>query len=141
MIDSSEKRNRQLAFELQNSHVCEKRSNLEERLVHAFSKTTCFGPEDSLGISHDMPPCKVPFYYLHNFGSLTRRSEFLVRMVFIISKFEWECMGYENLIIGVVDCSQSPIFTVRSSNSSVHALHGHLRNFDKSKYSNMTPRI
>ena len=28
MIDGSEKRNRQLAFELQNSHVCEKRSNL-----------------------------------------------------------------------------------------------------------------
>ena len=27
MIDSSEKRNRQLAFELQNFHVCEKRSN------------------------------------------------------------------------------------------------------------------
>ena len=27
MIDRSEKRNRQLAFELQNSHVCEKRSN------------------------------------------------------------------------------------------------------------------
>ena len=27
MIDSSEKRNRQLAFELQNSHLCEKRSN------------------------------------------------------------------------------------------------------------------
>ena len=27
MIDSSEKCNRQLAFELQNSHVCEKRSN------------------------------------------------------------------------------------------------------------------
>ena len=34
MIDSSEKRNRQLAFELQNSHVCEKRSNgdLEKNL-------------------------------------------------------------------------------------------------------------
>ena len=28
MIDGSEKRIRQLAFELQNSHVCEKRSNL-----------------------------------------------------------------------------------------------------------------
>ena len=28
MIDGSEKRNRQLAFELQNSHVCEKRSKL-----------------------------------------------------------------------------------------------------------------
>ena len=27
MIDGSEKRNRQLAFKLQNSHVCEKRSN------------------------------------------------------------------------------------------------------------------
>ena len=27
MIDGSEKCNRQLAFELQNSHVCEKRSN------------------------------------------------------------------------------------------------------------------
>ena len=26
MIDGSEKHNRQLAFELQNSHVCEKRS-------------------------------------------------------------------------------------------------------------------
>ena len=26
MIDGSEKRNHQLAFELQNSHVCEKRS-------------------------------------------------------------------------------------------------------------------
>ena len=28
MIDGSEKRNRQLAFELQNSHVCKKRSKL-----------------------------------------------------------------------------------------------------------------
>jgi len=28
MIDGSEKRNRQLAFELQNSHVCEKRSKM-----------------------------------------------------------------------------------------------------------------
>ena len=27
MIDGSEKRNRQLAFELQISHVCEKRGN------------------------------------------------------------------------------------------------------------------
>ena len=28
MIDSSEKCNRQLAFELQNLHVCEKRGNM-----------------------------------------------------------------------------------------------------------------
>ena len=31
MIDGSEKRNRQLAFELQNLHVCEKRSNMSHR--------------------------------------------------------------------------------------------------------------
>ena len=30
MIDDSEKRNRRLAFELQNSHFCEKRSNKRE---------------------------------------------------------------------------------------------------------------
>ena len=33
MIDGSKKRNRQLAFELQNSHVCEKRSNVAELVV------------------------------------------------------------------------------------------------------------
>ena len=32
MIDGSEKRNRQLAFELQNSHVCEKGSKSNPRL-------------------------------------------------------------------------------------------------------------
>ena len=31
MIDGSEKRNRQLTFELQNSHVCEKRSKVQRR--------------------------------------------------------------------------------------------------------------
>ena len=31
MIDGSEKRNRQLAFELQNSHVSENRSNAKKR--------------------------------------------------------------------------------------------------------------
>ena len=33
MIDGSQKRNRQLAFELQNSQVCEKRSNLRAILA------------------------------------------------------------------------------------------------------------
>ena len=37
MIDGSEKRNRQLAFELQNSHVCEKRSKL--RLTQLYAST------------------------------------------------------------------------------------------------------
>ena len=35
MIDGSEKRNHQLAFELQNSHVCEKRSKA------LFPKNNC----------------------------------------------------------------------------------------------------
>ena len=33
MIDGSEKRNRQLAFELQNSHVCEKRSKKKKKIA------------------------------------------------------------------------------------------------------------
>ena len=33
MIDGSKKRNRQLAFELQNLHVCEKRSNITLILI------------------------------------------------------------------------------------------------------------
>ena len=33
MIDFSEKRNRQLAFELQNSHVCEKRSKKKTKIA------------------------------------------------------------------------------------------------------------
>ena len=36
MIDGSEKHNRQLAFKLQNSHVCEKRSN-DTNLYFVFS--------------------------------------------------------------------------------------------------------
>ena len=42
MIDGSEKRNRQLAFELQNSHVCEKRSNKPATrmlLIYAYQFT------------------------------------------------------------------------------------------------------
>jgi len=40
MIDGSEKHNRQLAFELQNSHVCEKRSKRENSLLY-FLKFVC----------------------------------------------------------------------------------------------------
>ena len=39
MIDGSEKRSRQLAFELENSHVCKKRSKLNKRI--AQNKTFC----------------------------------------------------------------------------------------------------
>ena len=40
MIDGSEKRNRQLAFELQNSHVCENRSkSLKFLNTEDFSRT------------------------------------------------------------------------------------------------------
>ena len=36
MIDGSEKRNRQLAFELQNAHVCEKRSKINRDDLRCF---------------------------------------------------------------------------------------------------------
>ena len=39
MIDSSEKRNRQLAFELQNSHVCEKRSKFTVMVSSQYAVT------------------------------------------------------------------------------------------------------
>ena len=46
MIDGSEKRNRQLAFEIQ-SHVCEKRSNVSVLLViwalKLFAIVGCYG--------------------------------------------------------------------------------------------------
>ena len=47
MIGGSGKRNRQLAFELQNSHVCEKRSNGSVLLViwalKLFAIVGCYG--------------------------------------------------------------------------------------------------
>ena len=39
MTDGSEKRNRQLAFELQNSHVCEKRSKSTKSDQKMLNKT------------------------------------------------------------------------------------------------------
>ena len=41
MIDGSEKRNRQLAFELQNSHVCEKHSTVSMGLFIFNSFCEC----------------------------------------------------------------------------------------------------
>ena len=40
MIDGSEKCNRQLAFELQNSHVCEKRS----KFLECITAVACYYP-------------------------------------------------------------------------------------------------
>ena len=44
MIDGSEKRNRQLASELQNSHVCEQRSNDKKKVGPARRVTLLAGP-------------------------------------------------------------------------------------------------
>ena len=45
MIDGSQKRNRQLALELQNSHVCEKRSKeTASRVLVSFEKARTFSP-------------------------------------------------------------------------------------------------
>ena len=49
--DGNEKRNRQLAFELQNSHVCEKRSKSKKngktafRIITDKQKLVLFGSE------------------------------------------------------------------------------------------------
>ena len=42
MIDGSEKRNRQLAFELQNSRVCEKRSKRASQFLKSYPFTESF---------------------------------------------------------------------------------------------------
>ena len=44
MIDGSKKRNRQLAFELQNSHVCEKRSKVRDLVVIELKLPLSFWP-------------------------------------------------------------------------------------------------
>ena len=62
MIDSSEKHNRQLAFELQNSHVCEKHSN-----KYIYSCSCCVM---QIGSTQDLFnfafPCnyKIPFDFV-----------------------------------------------------------------------------
>ena len=65
MIDGSEKRNRQLAFELQNSHVCEKRSKTARFGYRHYCKKTYVRSrgkhEDSL------------LFYTHTF---TQRNKF-----------------------------------------------------------------
>ena len=42
MIDGREKRNGHLAFELQNSHVCEKRSKVLHCFVFHFIELHCY---------------------------------------------------------------------------------------------------
>ena len=41
MIDGNEKRNRQVAFELQNSHVCEKRSKVFFFILSLYKQFIC----------------------------------------------------------------------------------------------------
>ena len=49
MTDGNEKRNRQLAFELQNSHVCEKRSKTARfGYRHYYKKKLMSGPEGNI---------------------------------------------------------------------------------------------
>ena len=42
MIDGSEKRDRQLAFELQNSHVCEKRNKLNPSTTTVYARSAFY---------------------------------------------------------------------------------------------------
>ena len=80
MIDGSENRNRQLAFELQNSHVCEKRSK---------KKVAPPVPVYFAGVEHQLEDMQVAVIragppeqdkrrrqemrFIHNFGTLAPR--------------------------------------------------------------------
>ena len=80
MTDGSENRNRQLAFELQNSHVCEKRSK---------KKVAPPLPAHFAGVEHQLEDMQVAVIragppeqdkrrrqemrFIHNFGTLTPR--------------------------------------------------------------------
>ena len=104
MIDGSEKRNRQLAFELQNSHVCEKRSDMlltseqttnagsrDQHTQHTCIRTLCWvreplsqggGPEgDSpemrflCSYAHTHAPCLLFLVTRQVHSYGTRRSE------------------------------------------------------------------
>ena len=81
MVDGSEKRNRQLAFELQNSHVCEKRRNSKISLKMLRNKcakvafksklATIVMIEGSWEVGHSsLVQCKtrfVPIFYIFFF--------------------------------------------------------------------------
>ena len=73
MIDGSGKRNRQSAFELQNSHVCEKRSNESAgRVIYEIRHTlklsySCMPNMKSVISSHK--------YVLSNFNSPTQQPD------------------------------------------------------------------
>ena len=56
MIDGSGKRNRQLPFELQNSHVCEKRTNLNG--ISRGRLTSPFNVLDQARFGHHYPALK-----------------------------------------------------------------------------------
>ena len=57
MIDGGEKRNRQLAFELQNSHVCEKRSKMTlKRRPVEVSRRRGKGSKKEGGLARPSPP-------------------------------------------------------------------------------------
>ena len=58
MIDGSEKRNRQLAFELQNSHVCEKRGKKHRLKKKKTGKLT--SPSRGVGIAETVLNVFVP---------------------------------------------------------------------------------
>ena len=73
MIDGSKKRNRQLAFELQNSHVCEKRSKAQAEKWNANK-----GKNDALFKDGD-PKNHLPYRRSRKTfpeTSLTARSEY-----------------------------------------------------------------
>ena len=70
MIDGSKKRNRQLAFELHNSHVCEKRSNTGFLLMHTCAYLMCKNRKGfSLLQTEESQECTGTGYYHYIFAA------------------------------------------------------------------------
>ena len=91
MIDGSEKRNRQLAFELQNSHVCEKRSNVVcmSKLIGSFSNNKGDGNENfknAIGLISKTTTLHVHHAFLYI--SLPSPHDYLISRIAVPKKFD-----------------------------------------------------
>ena len=86
MIDRSEKRNRQLAFELQHAHVCEKRSKLAYTMADETVVRHIFNILFADNItSRRNSPYRRPFTPAFDFLSIRRKKSAISALFIIIS--------------------------------------------------------
>ena len=131
MIDSSEKHNRQLAFELQNSHVCEKHSN-----KYIYSCSCCVM---QIGSTQDLFnfafPCnyKIPFDFVLSLkpGDNNKEMEYisvtpLIQSISLPSFHSQNFMGHPPLSF-LRFCNNEMIsFSTPRQNSTLEIIHTNL---------------